>query len=349
MRSLTFGRPTGRRRVPVAALVCVVCVAWLAPAPGLAQSASPPPVKVGPLTVSGYLQLDSQTVLEERSSAAEPPATFSIPRARFVVSGELAPRLTWVVQADFSNLGNDGRVLRDAYVSFAATRAFGIRFGQFVAPFSLERLTSTSRLEVIDRSVIGTSLSASRDYGVMLYSPQPIRGWLTYYGAVVNGAGQNRLDDNDAKDVVGRAAVLVPGVPGLSVGVNGTAGTQPTGDRTRAGLDVSYERPAYRFVVETVRQTLDGSTRRETEGVSLLAVYRRAAAPRRPHYAGFEIVGRYVHVDDSGGALTTDNLQFGGNYFVTPQVRVMNNLVVPFGDDQPRNAVRWWTRVQFLF
>ncbi len=49
------------------------------------------------------------------------------------------------------------------------------------------------------------------------------------------------------------------------------------------------------------------------------------------------------------GQLTMRGLQFGGNYYITPQVRVMSNLLVPFGDDQPVNKVRWWSRLQVWF
>ena len=38
--------------------------------------------------------------------------------------------------------------------------------------------------------------------------------------------------------------------------------------------------------------------------------------------------------------------QAGGTCFVTPALRVRRNVVLPIGDDQPRHAVRWWSRFQ---
>ena len=67
------------------------------------------------------------------------------------------------------------------------------------------------------------------------------------------------------------------------------------------------------------------------------------------YYAGYELAARFVDVDDSTGQLTMRGLQFGGNYYITPQVRVMSNLLVPLGDDQPVNKVRWWSRLQVWF
>ena len=160
----------------------------------------------------------------------EPPDSFSVPRARVGLSGALTSKITWYLVGDFANLTNDGRVLRDAYLQFTATPQFAVRFGQMVAPFSLERLTTYTKLELIDRSVIGASMVPSRDFGLMVFNTQPWRGWVTYGAAIINGTGQNRADDNNAKDVVGRVATKVPHVDHLTVGVNAQTGEQPAGD-----------------------------------------------------------------------------------------------------------------------
>ncbi|HEY8548502.1 MAG TPA: porin [Vicinamibacterales bacterium] len=331
-------------------VICAFLLVLAVAVPLRAQQASPPPITAGPVTISGYLQADAIVADDpEEQTSLETPDTFRIRRARVGLSGKLTPKLQWKVQAELANLSNGARVLRDAYLSYEAHDAVAVQAGQFVAPFSLERLTSTSRLEVIDRSVIGDDLSPSRDMGVMLFNPKPFFGWLSYHAAVINGTGQNQTDDNDAKDFVGRVSVAVPQVKGLTLAVNGTRGGQPEGLRTRAGFDASFERPAYRLAFETVRQRLDYARFRETDGFLILGVYRHKARNPSPHYAGCELAVRYVHVDDDGYTLTTDTLQFGGNYYLTPQVRVMSNLAVPVSEDQPRNQLRWWSRVQVVF
>ena len=69
----------------------------------------------------------------------------------------------------------------------------------------------------------------------------------------------------------------------------------------------------------------------------------------RPHYAGYVLAARYVDVDDEGLLLETHQVQTGGTYFITPQLRVQSNVVLPIGDDQPRHTVRWWSRLQLNF
>jgi hypothetical protein len=317
--------------------------------PAGAQSAPPPPIKIGRLTVGGFMQADA-IVSEAASDGSEPVSTFIIPRARIGLSGDITPKVSWFLQGDFANLTNDGRVLRDAYLQFTGTKQFAVRFGQLVAPFSLERLTGYQKLEVIDRSVVGTFLAPSRDIGLMVFNVTPWRGWLTYGGAIINGSGQNRADENGAKDVVGRVAARLPRVDGVTIGFNAQDGEQPQGNRRRIGVDLNVEGPQYRVAVERVAQHRDvAAATVDTDGFTVIGAFKHPAAHLSPHYAGYELAARYVDVEDDAVVLETHQLQAGGTYFVTPQLRVQSNVLIPFGDDQPRHSVRWWSRLQFYF
>ena len=167
--------------------------------------------------------------------------------------------------------------------------------------------------------------------------------------AIINGTGQNRADDNNAKDVVGRVTSKVPHVAHLTVGLNAQTGEQAAGSRRRIGVDLNYEAPAYRLAVERVSQHRDFATRTDAAGFTVIGAYKHHVEHVSPHYAGYELGARYVDVDDDGDALTSCQLQAGGTYFVTPVLRFMSNVVLPIGDDQPRHAVRWWSRFQFNF
>ena len=93
-----------------------------------------------------------------------------MPRARVGLSGALTSKISWYVVGDFANVTNDGRVLRDAYLQFAAHPQFAVKVGQMVAPFSLERLTTYTKLELIDRSVIGARWPKATVLAVVLFS-----------------------------------------------------------------------------------------------------------------------------------------------------------------------------------
>jgi hypothetical protein len=314
-----------------------------------AQAAPPPPITIGGVTIGGYVQADA-IFSEAADDDSEPAGTFQIPRARVGLSGDITSKVSWALVGDFAHPTSDGRILRDAYRQFTASQQFAVRFGQFVAPFSLERLTGYSKLEVIDRSVVATFLAPSRDMGVMVFNVTPWRGWLTYGAAVINGTGQNRADDNSAKDVVGRVAAKVPRVDGLTIGVNAQGGEQPQGPRRRIGIDLNLEGPQYRVAVERVAQRRDlAAATVDTGGFTVIGAFKHPAAHRTPHYAGYELGARYVDVDDDAVALESHQVQAGGTYFVTPQLRVQSNILIPIGDDQPRHSVRWWSRLQFNF
>lgn len=349
--------PPPRVIPPVPLVLCLVLAACAgSAADAAAQDVTPPPVTVGHITISGFIQADAifsesagTTIAGPGSDEGEPPDSFSVPRARVGVSGAITPKITWYLQGDFANITNDGRVLRDAYLQFTATPQFAVRYGQLVAPFSLERLTSYTKLEVIDRSVIGTAMSPSRDVGLMVFNVVPWRGWITYAAAIINGTGQNRADDNNAKDVVGRVVTKVPRLEHLALGVNAQAGAQAAGDRQRVGVDLNYEVRDYRIAVEHVSQRREYDTTVDTSGFSVIGAYKHHARQVTTHYAGYELGARYVDVDDDAIVLTSHQLQAGGTYFVTPALRVQSNVVLPIGDDQPRHAFRWWSRLQFNF
>lgn len=329
-------------------LVFLGFVSLAAASPTRAQGAPPKPITIGHVTITGYIQADA-IFSAERNDGSEALDTFVIPRARVGLTGDITSKISWNLQGDFANVTNDGRVLRDANVQFTATPQFAVKFGQFVAPFSRERLTSYSKLELIDRSVVGALLAPSRDVGVMVFNVTPWRGWLTYAGAIINGTGQNAVDNNRAKDLVGRVTARLPPVDGLSVGFNAQTGEQPQGDRHRIGVDVNYEKPHYRIALERVSQHRHDSPQLDTDGYTVIGAYKHPAREATPHYAGYELAARYVDVADDGVLLETHHLQAGGTYFVTPQLRLQSNLLIPIGEEQPRHTVRWWSRLQFNF
>ena len=101
--------------------------------------------------------------------------------------------------------------------------------------------------------------------------------------------------------------------------------------------------------MEHVSQRRDYATTIDTAGFSVIGAYKHHARRPTPHYAGYGLGARYVDVDDDAITLTSHQLQAGGTYFVTPELRVQSNVVMPIGDDQPRHVVRWWSRLQFNF
>jgi phosphate-selective porin len=294
--------------------------------PGLAQAQSgaapaPPVNKVGPVGIYGYFQADSLFYLGDHP--ADLTSTFRVRRARIGLTGDVSKDIAWTFMIDVVT----APIPRDVYLTFKWFDAANVRVGQFITPFSAERLTSSAQVEAIDRSL--ESLVPSRDAGVMVFNAKPFLKTVSYSVAVVNGTGQNVRDNNTAKDVVGRLALTPPRVPGLSIGIDGAAGKQPKGTRKRVGADVTVDRLDYKVAAEFVRYTQDVGTKQNAWGYYVIGVRRLRPEQVRPNFYMAELVARYVLVPDA--VLTVPSakkreLQFGGNYYVTPGVRFMMNL-----------------------
>lgn len=85
--------------------------------------------------------------------------------------------------------------LRDAYISWSRFRDLNVRVGQMKVPFDRQRITSSSSLQLADRSIVVLELNLDRDVGLQVFSDD-LFGWhgrLGYSLAVMGGDGRNRL------------------------------------------------------------------------------------------------------------------------------------------------------------
>jgi len=208
-----------------------------------------------PIKVSGYIQPRYQFFRE-----AGKTDSFDIRRARLDVKGEITERFDYRTQVEFG--GTSGPFLLDAALGYAFDPALKLTTGQFKIPFSLENLTSSPKLETINRSQVVEALAArskdvignqnGRDIGIQASgSFLPIEDYnlVDYAVGVFNGYGINRLDINDQKDIIGRV-VLHPlkdlGVGGsfysgrFTIPLARSAGDARQRRRDRLGAEFAY-------------------------------------------------------------------------------------------------------------
>lgn len=111
------------------------------------------------------------------------------PWLKYKFEFELGP-----LQTDATHNINSAR-LTDAFVEFAKWQAATLRVGQYKVPFGMQELTSDTRQEFVDRSIVNAKFAPSRDIGLMLYGA----AWEKKFGYQVgyfNGAGQNNPQDD---------------------------------------------------------------------------------------------------------------------------------------------------------
>lgn len=210
------------------------------------------------ISLAGYTQIRYQTL--EQTGAID---GFDVRRARVDLKGNISPYWGYRLQFDLSGSPK----LIDAYAELKLNDYLNITFGQAKVPFSLENLTSSTKLELIDRSQAVEALTArgkdvggnqnGRDIGILLggtllkWKDRPV---VDYRLGVYNGSGINTTDKDEEKDYAARL-IFYP-VTGLAVSSAwydgsrfvpevkaGTVVTTPSKivNRDRLGFDLSYD------------------------------------------------------------------------------------------------------------
>ncbi len=220
----------------------------------------PPPVTaLEALTLSGYGQVQYTT--QETGIDG-----FTLRRARLSLTGEILKDLHFKFQVDTLK----SPLLLDAYLDWGFHSAASVRAGQFKIPFSMESLTSSADLDLINRTQVVSKLapgwdigSNGRDIGLSLYGKA---AFLEYAVAVFNGAGINKTDGDDKKDWAGR--LVIHPVSFLTLAASGydgktvpSAGAAPV-TRARVGLEAALLMDAMSLKSEFI-QGQDGDTMKQ--------------------------------------------------------------------------------------
>ena len=232
----------------------------LAPAVLAAQEAAAPPA----ITASKAFKLSGYT--QVLYSAPESGIDgLSVRRSRFSLAGDLLKNVRFKATIDLVK----SPVLIDAQFEFMLHDAASIRVGQFKVPFSLEMSTSSGDLDLINRSQPVNKLSPSldiggggRDIGAVVFGQA---AFLEYTLGLFNGAGANRAETNDRKDLAGR--IVVRPASFLSIGASFYDGSYsasaggPSAVRDRIGADLALLHGPFSLKAD-ILQAEDGETLR---------------------------------------------------------------------------------------
>jgi len=157
------------------------------------------PEKEFRIRIGGRVQLDYYSFDHNGQDAS---SSFTMKRARMFLAGTLYKKLDFKVELNFGE-GKDA-YLADGYINLDYVPYAQIKIGQFKEPFGLEILTSFKYVDFVERSIISTQISPSRDIGIMVHA-DPFRGFMGYGLGIFNGNGPNKeWDENNDKDIAGR-------------------------------------------------------------------------------------------------------------------------------------------------
>ena len=250
----------------------------------------PPTVTIGGglvrLEPKVRLQVDSRERFGPDAEGDSDP--FVLTRKRIGVQGRIGKRVSFELEAE---LGSQ-TLWRDVYVNYRATDSLRIQAGQFKVPFSLDRLTSSTRHDFASRALATTVLAPRRERGVMVEG-RLLRRALRYEVGVFRHDGViASTDDPDAALTGHTAAVRAIALPfaasksvfsDLQAGVAFTHGDVSPGTssvRGRTALDERFLPDASYWVSGTRRRT--GFEARWRPGpFSIAGEYMRLTTERR--------------------------------------------------------------------
>lgn len=112
-------------------------------------------------------------------------------RARLALGGNVYSKLIHYyveIDGDSFDVG-----IRNFYVYWTPLEELNAKIGYFKVPFNQQRMSSSAKLLLQDRSIASEQFDQDRDYGFDIYG-KPFDGHLEYHAAMFQGAGE---DDED--------------------------------------------------------------------------------------------------------------------------------------------------------
>jgi phosphate-selective porin len=171
-------------------------------------------------TLDDREDFDGDTVGPGVGEEDGPQSAFDVTRLRLTLSGgAFRPWLKYLFQFEMSRTGGEGGSrIKDAILEIRPVdRPYRLQVGQFKAPFGLQQITSSGRLQFVDRAITDSKFNPGRDQGVMFAGTAAARKF-GYELGVFNGAGESLRQNNQSHLWVARAFVDPLGPYALSEG-----------------------------------------------------------------------------------------------------------------------------------
>lgn len=227
-------------------------------------------------TLDDREQADADTAGAGVGSADDAVSQFDVPRLRLTLSGgAFRPWFRYQFQFEMSRTGGEGGSrIKDAVFEIRPSgRSYRFLVGQFKAPFGLQQLTSSGRLQFVDRAITDSKFTPGRDMGAM-FGGTVMSRQVGYEVGAFNGAGESLRQNNRSHLWAGRVFVNPLGAytlsesaidagarPVLHVGVgvhggkqirgrNAAAAVENPDAQTAANVEVAFKAPRFYATAE---------------------------------------------------------------------------------------------------
>jgi hypothetical protein len=135
------------------------------------------------------IRVNAQTQLSVNDTDEELTSTnFRVRRLQFRFDGNaFKPWFLYYIMFDAAS----STILRDAYFTFAYQKEFSPRVGQWKVPFYKEELTSSTSLQLVERSIVNEEFTLERDRGLAVQGGLGANNNFSYALGVYNSDGLN--------------------------------------------------------------------------------------------------------------------------------------------------------------
>jgi len=143
---------------------------------------------------------------------------FRVRRLRLGMRGFVYnPKFTYYIQLSFSrgdmdwestnssSINTSPNIVRDAIAYYEPLKGLKVGIGQTKLPGNRQRVTSSGNLQFVDRSIVNSTFTIDRDFGLFLSYDK------TYFrlkGAITSGEGRNSTKSDKGLNYTGRVEVL---------------------------------------------------------------------------------------------------------------------------------------------
>ena len=157
-------------------------------------------------------RINAQVQLSVNDTDGEPVATdFDIRRLQLRFDGNaFRPWFLYSIMLDVSS----DTILRDAYLTFAYQKEIAPRVGQWKVPFYKEELTSSTSLQLVERSIVNQQFTLERDRGFAVQGGLGENNNFSYALGVFNGDGLNGTSVDSNLLYAGRVQLGIGGDDG---------------------------------------------------------------------------------------------------------------------------------------
>lgn len=225
-----------------------------------------------------------------------------------------------------SDINTSVNIVRDAVVSYDATKSLKFIFGQTKLPGNRQRVVSSGNLQFADRSIVNSTFTIDRDFG---FFANYDKNYFAIKTAITSGEGRNSTKSNKGLNYTGRLEFMPFGrftsgndecegdlareqKPKLAfcgtynfnddaVRSGGTLGNDlySTVDMQNLHLDLLFKYKGFAFYQEYLNRQVENPVTENTEDGSISSIYTGYGILSQVSYLfknNYEIAARYAMV-----------------------------------------------------